>query len=227
MPDPCENCSRCEDCPWCPGCDPCGPPGGLVDPNGGGKPELGLGATFYGWENGHNYPARIDAILHDGLYCAVTIFVPENRGEYSYRYLPLVNSKHDKKFLRSVKNYLEERKEFLEVVGRHMHAFGEEWKASGNPMPQGGFIRWGNGTGEYLVPRQEGRDCRADVFKEVSPGVVDLRLLYSSGLGGSNATNVQVLTPELAQSAKNLRSKYVAMRQPHWDAAMAEWGAKY
>ncbi len=216
-------CTDCRDCPWeCQ--DPCPPPAGLIEPNGGKKAELGIGATFYGWENGHDYPARIDSLSADGLYAEATIFTPTMRGEYLHPTLPLVNSKHKEKFLRSVKNYVEEREEFLEIAGKHMKAFGEAWKASGNPLPQGGFVRWGQATGWYIIPRQEGRDCRADIFREVSPGIVDLRLLYSSGRGASNALGVAVLTPELAEAAKAQRSVYVAMRQPYWDAAIAEWG---
>lgn len=226
MPDPCANCHDCRDCPWCPSCEPCGVPGGLLDPHDP-KPKLGSPATFYGWENGKNYSARIDELSDDGLWAGAMIFLPQGLGQYWEPHMPIASIRHEEKRFKTVKRYVHEREEYLEIFGRHLHAFGEAWLASGNLLPTPSFSRHGSKAGEFFPPFKEGFDCTAIVIKEAMPAVVDLCLQYSSGRGYSIQRAVEVLNLEQVEAMKIRRQVYCAMRQPFLDAAQAEWDSHY
>lgn len=225
MPDPCEGVN-CEDAPWCPQCGACDPPGGggLTAPAGNGKAELGMGGTFYSWENGKQYSCRIDQLSDDGLTAGVTTFLAGG-GQLWRPGMPVVGGQQPKKLNRTVHKYMEEREEYLEIVGRHMHSFGEAYKASGKPLPKGGFVSEGGPIGIYLPPRMEGHDCPAMVLK-YDGGSVDLHLFYASGNGWSITRGVWPLASHAAVVAeKAVRAAYVAMRKPYWDAAQTEWAS--
>jgi len=228
MPEHCDgfDFNRCAGEPWHECCSPCPPPGGLLEVHDS-KPRLGSPATFYGWENGKNYSARIDELSDNGLWAGAMIFLPQGLGQYWEPNMPIADHQHTDRKLRSVRAYTHEREEFLEVMQRYLNEFGQAWLASGNLLPTPAFSRIGNRMGEFFPPFKEGLDCTAVVIKETAPAVVDISLFYSTGRGWSIQRGVDVLNHEQIKAMKLRRHTYCSMRQPYIDAALAEWNQQY
>lgn len=223
----CEEIQVPADCPsypWCPlcieaGCPPGGPGGvALLIP---GKPQVGSPGTFYNWENGQELACAVVGLPANGN---VDIVARWANGEVYKSDVATEGGLPVFKNQAAAKKYVKERKEWLEILSRHMLAFGVEWTATGKPIPAGGFSSDGNGLGTYFLPFHSDFDCPAQVLQTNTDATVDLRILFKSGNGWANIRSVHVFTSEAEITAsKLLTAEFETMHDVHYDAAEAEW----